>query len=33
MLRADLQNEVDTIKKYRERVRQSEALGEFALAE
>ena len=33
MLRADLQNEVDTIKNYRERVRQCEALGEFALAE
>jgi len=33
MLRADLQNEVDTIRNYRERVRQCEALGEFALAE
>lgn len=33
MLRADLQNEVDTIKNYRERVRQCEALGEFAIAE
>lgn len=33
MLRADLQNEVDTIKNYRERVRQCEAFGEFAIAE
>jgi bacterioferritin len=33
MLRFDLQNESDTIRNYRERVRQSEALGEFALAE
>ncbi len=33
MLRADLQNEVDTIKNYRDRVRQCEALGEFAIAE
>jgi bacterioferritin len=33
MLRADLHNEVDTIKNYRERVRQCEALGEFATAE
>ena len=33
MLRADLQNEVDTIKNYRERIRQCEALGEFAMAE
>lgn len=33
MLRADLQNEVDTIKNYRERVRQCEAMGEFAIAE
>jgi bacterioferritin len=33
MLRADLRNEVDTIKNYRERVRQCEALGEFAMAE
>lgn len=33
MLRADLQNEVDTIKNYRERVRQCEAVGEFAIAE
>jgi bacterioferritin len=33
MLRADLQNESDTIRAYRERVGQCEALGEFAIAE
>jgi bacterioferritin len=33
MLRADLRNEIDTIKNYRERIRQCEALGEFAIAE
>ena len=33
MLRFDLQNETDTIRAYRERVRQCEALGEFAMAE
>jgi bacterioferritin len=33
MLRADLQNENDTIRAYRERVRQCEALGEYAMAE
>jgi bacterioferritin len=33
MLRFDLQNETETIKHYRQRVRQCEALGEFALAE
>jgi bacterioferritin len=33
MLRFDLQNENDTVRNYRERVRQSEALGEFAIAE
>lgn len=33
MLRFDLQNEEDTIRNYRERVRQCEALGEFAMAE
>ncbi len=33
MLRFDLQNEVDTIRNYRERVRQCEAMGEFAMAE
>jgi bacterioferritin len=33
MLRFDLNNENDTIRNYRERVRQCEALGEFAMAE
>lgn len=33
MLRFDLQNEYETIQNYRERVRQCEALGEFAMAE
>jgi bacterioferritin len=33
MLRYDLNNENDTIRNYRERVRQCEALGEFAMAE
>jgi bacterioferritin len=33
MLRADLNNEAETIRAYRERVRQCEALGEFAIAE
>ena len=33
MLRFDLQNETDTIRAYRARVRQCEALGEFAMAE
>jgi bacterioferritin len=33
MLRADLTNENNTIIAYRERVRQCEALGEFALGE
>jgi bacterioferritin len=33
MLRFDLDNENETIRNYRERVRQCEALGEFALAE
>jgi bacterioferritin len=33
MLRADLDNENDTIRNYRERVRQCEALGEYAIAE
>jgi bacterioferritin len=33
ILRADLENENDTIRAYRERVRQCEALGEFAMAE
>ncbi len=33
MLRADLQNENDTVRNYRQRVRECEALGEFAIAE
>jgi bacterioferritin len=33
MLRFDLENENETIKNYRERVRQCEALGEYATAE
>ncbi len=33
LLRFDLENENETIVNYRERVRQCEALGEFALAE
>jgi bacterioferritin len=33
MLRADLQNETDTIRNYRERVKQCEALEEYAIAE
>lgn len=33
ILRADLDNEVETIRHYRERVRQCESLGEFAIAE
>jgi bacterioferritin len=33
MLKFDLDNENDTIVNYRERVRQCEALGEFAMAE
>ena len=33
MLRFDLENENDTIRNYRERVRQCEALEEYALAE
>ena len=33
LLRFDLQNENDTIRNYRERVRQAESLGEFAIAE
>ncbi len=33
MLRFDLDNEAETIKAYRERVKQCEALGEYALAE
>ena len=33
MLRADLDNENNTIRNYRERVRQCEALSEYAIAE
>lgn len=33
MLRFDLENENETIRNYRERVRQCEALGEYAMAE
>jgi bacterioferritin len=33
MLRFDLDNENETIRNYRERIRQCEAMGEFALAE
>jgi bacterioferritin len=33
MLRADLNNENDTIRAYRERVKQCENLGEYAIAE
>lgn len=33
MLRFDLDNEAETIRNYRERVRQCDALGEYALAE
>ena len=33
MLRADLQNENDTVRNYRQRVKECEALGEFAIAE
>jgi bacterioferritin len=33
MLRADLENENRTVQAYRERVRQCEAMGEFAIAE
>ena len=33
MLKFDLENERTTIKNYRERIRQAEAMGEFALSE
>ena len=33
MLRFDLENENDTIRRYRARVRQCEAIGEYAMAE
>jgi bacterioferritin len=33
MLRADLDNENETVKHYRKRIKECEALGEFAIAE
>lgn len=33
MLRADLENEQQTVRRYRLRIQQAEALGEFALSE
>ena len=33
MLRADLENERETVARYRERIVQAEAMGEFALSE
>jgi bacterioferritin len=33
MLRLDLENEAETIRQYRHRVRQCDALGEYAMAE
>jgi bacterioferritin len=33
MLRFDLENESETIRNYRERIRQADAMGEFALGE
>jgi len=33
MLRFDLENENETVRNYRDRIRQREALGEFAMAE
>jgi bacterioferritin len=33
MLRADLENERETVAQYRQRIRQADALGEFALGE
>ena len=33
MLRADLENERETVANYRQRIRQAEAMGEFALSE
>jgi bacterioferritin len=33
MLRSDLQNEIETIQRYRQRIRQCEALEEYAMAE
>jgi bacterioferritin len=33
MLRYDLENENETVRNYRDRIRQCEALGEYAMAE
>lgn len=33
MLRADLENERETVGRYRERIQQAEAMGEYALSE
>ena len=33
MLRADLENENETVRNYRKRVMQCEAIGEYAIAE
>jgi bacterioferritin len=33
MLRADLKNKTETIRNYRQRIRQCEAIGEYAMAE
>jgi len=33
MLHADLENERETVANYRQRIRQAEAMGEFALSE
>jgi bacterioferritin len=33
MLRFDLENERETVANYRQRIRQAEAMGEFALSE
>jgi len=33
MLRADLANEQETVARYRDRIKQAEAMGEFALSE
>ena len=33
MLKFDLENEMETVANYRQRIRQAEAMGEFALAE
>jgi bacterioferritin len=33
MLRADLENENETVRQYRQRLRECESLGEYAIAE